>query len=70
MKYVALRCRCGQRTCTSWYVGLEEEPTIKVSAFSERQVGVVVNSLNALDDYPDGTNHTDHTDMHTDRGGG
>jgi len=51
-------------------VGLEEEPTIKVSAFSERQVGVVVNSLNALDDYPDGTNHTDHTDMHTDRGGG
>lgn len=65
MKYEARRCGCGSPTCMSWYVTTETAPRVHVTAYSERQVGVVVNALNALDNY------TDHTDTeHIDRGGG
>lgn len=58
---MAWPCQCGRPDCTTWYVVLADDPMPVISAFSERQVGVVVNALNALDGY------RDHTDTHTDR---
>lgn len=62
MIYVARRCQCGHPQCTSWHVELRMGGRVK--AFSERQIGVVVNALNALENYRE---RSDHTDDHLDQ---